>query len=409
MLFPSMAKSRTARLQIPEPIGMTLISADAARQIAGENPRFDLFDSPGSEGEPGGMARGERSRLFPLVIALAPESLQGGVPGRDLERFLRHGCAGEGPAGASPGTLDECPGVSAPGGGGGDRTGGDFVRENPLLLVWGHRMLEGVAPGVRLPAVLVDIGAGEPALLRAALVREGRAGSYSWREMDRIYGVAREIGAGDPDDLVDPSRPAGPLVSRYRELPPVLQGALNANLLDLRTAGRAAGLPETLLGPLLKLSEPLSFSRRRQFLVATEELCRAGGDAPVGALLERLWGDSPGGLPGQLSGKGSGGSVGESSPALAEEAFREVMNHRYPRLRRLEAAVRAVQEGTLRGSGVRLEPPPRFEGSRYRISFEAGSVEELRRRLGAVQKMEQDLDGLLELLFQDPLDDSLAP
>ncbi|WP_076488336.1 hypothetical protein [Alkalispirochaeta americana] len=357
-------------------IGITLVSADVARKIAGTDPRFDLFDRPPGELSPGDASAGKDSAgavagIRPLVIALLPDSLEAGRPREDLAGFFRNGNSRR----EEPDQADrEIPDV-----------------ETPLCLVWGHCLLERLSGDDLLPAVLVDMEKGDSSLLRTALAQEARAGRYSWREMDRIYQAAREIGADDPDDLVSPSRPVGPLIVRYRALPERLQEALERDLLDMRTAERVSGLPGELLRSVLELAEPLSFSRRRQFLTAADDLCRGGKKASLEEILRAF----------SRENAGSGGR--------AEEAFRELLNCRYPRLRRLEGAVQAVQQGLLRGSGVRLEPPPRFEGSRYRISFEVGSVDELRRRLGAVQKMEHELDELLELLFQDPLDDSLAP
>ena len=256
-------------------------------------------------------------------------------------------------------------------------------------LVWGHRLLDGMDAEIDpVPALLVSPDTGEDRLLLLALDLEGRAGRYSWREVDRICAVAERTGMPDLVHRLDPERDLTVLVPRYRALPEALKTALDEELVDLRTAERTASLPEAVIMTLLDLSRQISFSRRRQMLVAVEEILRRdgpSGNRPAESLLESLDAVEP------------------------RDRFDLVMRLRYPRLTRMESLVESVRRETLGGTGVNLEPPARFEGERFRISFDIRSVDELRRRLAAIQKLEHRLDDLLEILFEDAHDDTLAP
>ncbi|TVR72377.1 MAG: hypothetical protein EA427_03310 [Spirochaetaceae bacterium] len=304
--------------------------ASAARELAEGSARFDLFDPP---------ERGEgdewRDSCRPLVIALPERSPS--LPGDCI------------PAGA--------------------------------ILVWGHHRLPRRAEGM-IPAILIAGGKGGTPLLAAALAAENRAGSYRWPELDRICRLAEEMEVTGIAHMLDPTRDLPLLLPRYRALPDTHREALAREEIDLRTAERLGALSSPLLAELLSLGESLSFSRRRQYLIAAEEVLRRG------MAEEDLLGELRGAVPAQR--------------------FEIVMAHRYPRLRRMESLVERVRRRTLRGTGVRIDPPERFEGSRYRVSFDVGSPEELRRRLEAAGRLEKELDELLGILYEDPLDDTLA-
>lgn len=311
-----------------------MVRAVTAREIADRSERFDLFDPPD---EIDGSGRGGAYR--PLIIAMPAEIL---VWGHHLVARTRNDAMCGAPADVAP---------------------------------------ADVAPDA-LPALLVEGSANPASLLPVALAAENRPGRYQWRELDRICALADELGITGIAPLLDPARDVTLLVPRYRALPPAHREALEQELIDMRTAERLASLPSPLLEDLLRLGASLSFSRRRQFLIAGEEVLRRGTAEDV--LLRELR---------------------ESPP---EGRFGIVMGRRYPRVRRMEAAVDRVRQKVLRGTGVRLDPPASFEGNRYTISFDTGSVDELRRRLAAAQRLEKELDELLGILFEDPLDDTVA-
>lgn len=253
------------------------------------------------------------------------------------------------------------------------------------ILVWGHALLEHRRGDEVVPILIFDgtDGFASCRLLRLALLAEGRAGRYRWSEIDRVQALANGAGRCDLASLIDPDRDVTALLPRYRVLNAVLRDALEAGLVDLRTAERVTALPEETVRTLLGLSEALSFSRRRLLLLTCEELVRGGDDRRE--------------------------LVAELGKCAPEKRLELVMARRYPRLRRMEAMVEHVRRERLRGTGVRLDPPAQFEGERYRISFDVGSVTELHRRVAAAQQLESDLDDLLGILFEDTDDDTLAP
>lgn len=352
-----------------EPSGITMISSEKARVIAEDNRAFDLFDPPTDTED--AVAPPPDARFRPIAIALT------GI----------------------------------------DSGADDSDRWKDAVLVWGHQRLRTITPETMIPAILIkraragmpgleaaDGAAAETArestvdeedLLLLALAMERRPGRYSWAELDRICAFAASLerrgrcvspgGVRFEERLaeyLDPDRDSCPLLARYRQLPAALQEALERRQVDMRTAERVATIGPTFLPDLLAAGTSLSFSRRRQFLTACADLLRRGAD---GRELIR--------------------TLREAEP---DHRFDLVMEQRYPRLLRMRNAVERVRKTTLRGTGITLEPPPSFEGDRYRISFEVRSTTELKKRLLAARKLEKELDELLGILFQDDFDDLLA-
>ena len=75
-----------------------------------------------------------------------------------------------------------------------------------------------------------------------------------------------------------------------------------------------------------------------------------------------------------------------------------VRRRRYPMLSSLEERLERITTETLAGSGVRLSAPPYFEGARFSVELSFASQAELRRRIAALQKLEERADELFELL-----------
>lgn len=275
-----------------------------------------------------------------------------------------------------------------------ESTGGESRYASALdaFLVWGHHVLSGAADGDgdrhrNVPVVIVDATSSPLELLRLALATENRAGRYRWSELDRILALFESLcDPGFRDNagilpLLEPDRDVTPQVRKYRTLSPVLRTALDAGALDVRTAERIATIDPAVIEPLVESARDLTFSRRRQYLLACRDLLDRGD--PPEELLTAL----------------------NSAPPV--QRFDLVMKRRKPRRERMDAVVDRVRHEVLRGTGVTLQPPANYEGERYRITFEAGSPGELRRRLNAAAKLENYLDELLGILFQDPLDDTL--
>jgi hypothetical protein len=250
------------------------------------------------------------------------------------------------------------------------------------LLVWGFRLCRQ-ARRLGLPALPVrDLPPlpGEQ-LLALALRLEGRSGRYSWGEKEGMLRFARARRAdGEPFDLsaLHPwieGRPDPGLedrIARFGALPPAAREAVSGGRLDLKAAARAADLPAELLGRVAAAS--LSFSERRRFLLQLREIGRRDRLAPgeLTALAARLL---------------------EERDPLAVLAVR-----RFPTLSGLQERFAELARCLWKGSGVRIEPPPYFEGGEFEARFRFGSPESLKRRVRTLRAIAEHGDELFGLL-----------
>jgi len=250
------------------------------------------------------------------------------------------------------------------------------------VLVWGFGLYRqarrlGIAA---LPCRVLPPLKGE-LLLGIALRLEARPGRYSWEEKQKIlrFAAARRE-AGESVDLgtlspwiegrTDPRFEAR--ITRFAGLPPGARRAVAAGELDLKAAELAAELPAQLL-PLLAGS-PLSFSQRRQFLLQLREVARRERLAPpdLSALAARL-----------LQGR---------------DPLQALASLRFPALTALTERFAALARSLWKGSGVRIDPPPYFEGGDFAVGFRFSSPENLRRKLRALQSVAEHSDELFALL-----------
>jgi hypothetical protein len=260
------------------------------------------------------------------------------------------------------------------------------------LLVWGFPILRRAAqrglealPCVGLPPL------PRRELLRIALQLEGRAGSYGWSEKEGMLrfleGPAEEAGGEAGGEGSEPGRelealgpliegcPAPKLAARlagFRALPALLQQLLERGWLELETAHRVRELPEEVFA-LLGRSR-LSFAQRRLFLQDLFEVGRRDGLAP-----------------GELSALAQG-LLGAAQPLA------ELQRLRSPTLATLSRRFQELSRELLSGSGVRLLPPPAFEGDSFCIRFQFRSARGLSRALNALQRLREGSDELLALL-----------
>jgi hypothetical protein len=174
-------------------------------------------------------------------------------------------------------------------------------------------------------------------------------------------------------DLLSVEADPWQVVERYRALPAVLADAVDRNLIDLRTAEAIPGDLAISAGRLIPLLSALSYSNRRQALRMAVELLRGG------AVLEEL--------------------VQEISRLSPKEVIPVLRHRRYPVLTDLERRFDSVRRGALSGTGVTLAPPNNFEGDRFQISFTFRNGTELRSRIDATRRLEDNMDELLDLLF----------
>ncbi|MBN2551362.1 MAG: hypothetical protein JXB06_01275 [Spirochaetales bacterium] len=247
-------------------------------------------------------------------------------------------------------------------------------------LIWGFHILRAAqSQKVRQLSCLIIPSCPAAQLLALALKLENRAGSYSWREKEKMLGFLA-ASEGRPELLQElsplienhPDPRIADRIASFSALPGELKRLVEEGQIDLRSAARVQSLPEDVFARLG--SSPLSFSRRRQFL---NELFEVGG---------RL--------------KLSGRDISSLARRALEDPkpFETIHRLRFPTLSALEERFSALERELLKGSGVRLHPPPYYEGEAFTVEFEFNSPKTLARKLNALRSLEGRIDALFELL-----------
>ncbi len=80
-------------------------------------------------------------------------------------------------------------------------------------------------------------------------------------------------------------------------------------------------------------------------------------------------------------------------PQKARRVRRFIRKLRYPAIVRAEEDFLEMTRTLNLGDGIRLAPPPSFEGDRYRIDFQFGTIDELERKLKKIDSI-KDNEGL---------------
>jgi hypothetical protein len=250
------------------------------------------------------------------------------------------------------------------------------------VLVWGFALLRQAARlGVAELAVRRLPSLSRADLLALALRLEGRPGGLSWREKENLLRFAEGTGGrADPIDLDTLSpliegHPDSQLrgrIKRFASLPASLGEEVSAGRLDLKTAELAAALPGEAAA--LVAGSPLSFSERRRFLTMLLELSRRERTAAeaLSTLARRL--------------------LEDPHPVEALAGLR------YPTLAGLSSRFATLAERLWKGSGVRIEPPPHFEGDGFSVSFRFDSADSLDRELRALRRVGEQANELFALL-----------
>jgi hypothetical protein len=242
-------------------------------------------------------------------------------------------------------------------------------------LVWGFRIVRGAAKiGLeQLPALEVQ----RRGRLLCALKLEGRTGKYSREEQLAIYKLALELGAGEEPQLLSlaVSGDGGffSRTKRYAALPDHLLTGVQRGRLDIGTAEKLGGLPESVC-KLVVSDSNLSFSQVRTFLLHLEEIMRRDG-----LQYKELYG-----LAGRLLSTGDpAGEIGKI---------------RNPELSRLTRAFEGIQERYTRHTGIKLQAPRNFEGDEYMVSFPFRSKDDFLKKLRSLEKLKEGCEELEELL-----------
>lgn len=267
----------------------------------------------------------------------------------------------------------------------------EMIRLRPAIvsaerrLLWGfqYRPVWNNSPKTEFPALVVGEAQGDRCSaivteVRCTLSAENRRGEYRLSELDRIRHVLEgadlvESGWRGITDLLSDKADPWPQIERFRSLSAVLAEPVDQDLIDLRTAEAIPGEWAETAGRFLPLLTDLSYSNRRQALRMVVELLRGGID-----------GDE---------------LVHEVSQLSRQEVLPALRRRRYPALTDLERRLDAVRRRALSGTGVALVPPNNFEGDRFQVSFAFRTGAELRSRLSAAGRLEDNIDELLDLLF----------
>ncbi len=254
-----------------------------------------------------------------------------------------------------------------------------LVADGGRRLVWGFavvRALEGEPARSTYPILSLD--GSDTDLLAAALRMEARTDRYTWRERAAVVTLANDRAIHLDNQTTALVASAGDVVStvlRFLRLPSFLADAVDRERIDLRTAEFCAERDREALAILLEVSEPLSFSRRKRMLRWYCEYA-AGNELDKKTERERAR------------------QIGVSPQP--ESAMRLL---RYPVLSALDERVRLFTDRYCRGTGIRIEPPPSYEGDEVRVSFGFRTAREYAVRVDSLSRAREGIDDLLSVLF----------
>ena len=253
-------------------------------------------------------------------------------------------------------------------------------------LIWGFEILRSARrQRLRQMNCLVIPSCPRLEMLSLAVKLENRAGSFSWPEKQRMLAfLSTSEHLSDGFSLIELFTDLSPLIEGHRDpqlaakiaefsaLPQGLKALVAEGQVDLKSAVRVRSLPQEVFTGLQ--GGTLTFSQRRQFLNELFEVSRKR--------------------------KLTRGEIRD----VAALAFRDrrppetVHQLRFPTLTELESRFSALEEQLLKGSGVRVKPPPYFEGDAFSVEFQFNNSKSFNRKLNALRSLQGHLDALFELL-----------
>ena len=217
-------------------------------------------------------------------------------------------------------------------------------------------------------------------MLELALLSENRAGSYSFGEKERMMNLLSWPESMDSYivSLIEGHEHEGfvTIMKEYESMDGALKQLIDDRTVDLKTALAIRSLPTDIFDLFCRQRQELSlsFSRTRMLLTFFHESVErdALGDAEAVSEFRTL--------------------LMEKDPV---EAARRL---RYPQLTSLEDRFEKIRNMTVEGTGIRLDPPPFFEGGRYTLSFSFGSGKELERKVNQSSRIGEKVNELFDLL-----------
>lgn len=250
-------------------------------------------------------------------------------------------------------------------------------------MVWGKRILEKLLELEVQELLVRKFDPGELTLPQALILwieLEHRKEEWTWSELVYLYQYLQEHRITLPAPLLIAL--LGPEGNWYRveqfiQLSEPLKQLVLEEKLDLKAAFRAKSIPSEAIEQLIPVLKSFSYSERRIFLrLFYEAMQRDCLDFQKSI-----------GLANRLM----------HTPKPLEELYRI----RYPTLKRLEETFHATVDTFLKGTGIKVTPPPYFEGTHFKVEFSFEKGSQLQRKALTLQKLSERIDPMIEKLIYD--------
>jgi hypothetical protein len=254
----------------------------------------------------------------------------------------------------------------------GDRAG--------CTIVWGKRIVERLSELAIKEVLVRKFDPRELTLTEALIVwigLEQRKGGWRWTELADLYQYVQEHRISLPEPLLTSlvgSEGNWHRVEQFNQLSEPLQQLVSEEKLDLKTALRVKSIPPHAIELLKPVLESLSYSERRILLrLFYEVVQRDHLESPQSLdLATRL--------------------LRTSKPL--EELYRI----RYPSLHRLQETYHETVDTLVKGTGIKVTPPPCFEGTQFKVEFSFEKGNQLQRKALTLQKLSETIDPVIETL-----------
>ncbi|GAB4364005.1 MAG: hypothetical protein Kow009_00650 [Spirochaetales bacterium] len=257
-----------------------------------------------------------------------------------------------------------------------DRRDGEGMR-----IVWGRHLVERLTELQIHTARIRLFGPEELSIPEAWILwmeLEHKEGGWTWKDLEEVYLFLQQEGIRLSE--LAGSLPSGPeenwhRVEQFIHLPAPLKQWVVEGKVDLKTALRIMHLPGETLQYITPILETLSHSERRIFLrLFFEVFQRDRMDTRESTDLVTRLSESP-------------------------NPLQSLHRIRYPELHRLEETYHTSIDPVLKGSGIKVSPPPYFEGTRFKVEFSFENSKQLRKKILTLQKLLERIDSLMEKLI----------
>jgi len=248
-------------------------------------------------------------------------------------------------------------------------------------IIWGfHLLKKAVEMGIKYLHTVTLPNQKKLESLKLSLKLEARSGQYLWEEKERMVQFVGDFSLFDSEIvlLIEGQENAGYTrnLAEYISLNPAEKDLVSKNQLDIKTASRIKELPDEIFVLLekYKKNKKLTFSNQRILLTQFLDVVKRDklNKDKVIALFKKI--------------------ISKKDPVS------EIGYIRYPQLSNLIKRFEAVKMNILKGTGVKLEAPPYFEGDSYNISFNFKSKKQLSRKIAFLKELESKTDELFKLL-----------